>query len=546
MPSGVGQPFPLKIGTAAGTACEGNDSRLSDARTPTSHTHVAADVTDLGTAAVENVTAFASAAQGALADSAVQPGDLAAVATTGAYSDLTGAPTVPADIGDLGDVVLTAPSTGQVLKFNGTNWVNDTDNTGGGGGGTTNDVMPTARVATTAALPACTYANGSSGVGATLTGNSNGALAAQDGVTLVANDLILVKDQSSGLQNGLYTVTQVGTGGTPFILTRHTSNDETGDFVNKIFPLGSEGTRLGRAWFICTNTSAPTIGTTAVTFDYIFGVTQGRSSAFDIRATDQGATAGNARGDFSVDLQSHRSSATQVASGAYSVVTGGTSNTSGGSQSVVCGGTSNSASGSQSIVIGGNSNVASSDQAVCAGGSSNAASGSYSITIGGTNNTASATYASTRGYLAKADKYGQSALAAGGFAGAGSSQMSQMVARGTTTDGTITEIFLDGSAQRITIPTDTSWSYLIQVIARRTDADGETNTYLRFGAIDNNAGTTALAGAVSSLATIEDQAAWDVTIDADDTNDALRIRVTGAASKTIRWVALITLVEVTG
>jgi len=33
---------------------------------------------------------------------------------------------------DLSDVVITTPSTGQVLKYNGTNWVNDTDATGSG------------------------------------------------------------------------------------------------------------------------------------------------------------------------------------------------------------------------------------------------------------------------------------------------------------------------------------------------------------------------------------------------------------------------------
>lgn len=37
-------------GTTAGTACEGNDARLSDARTPTAHTHVIADTTGLQTA----------------------------------------------------------------------------------------------------------------------------------------------------------------------------------------------------------------------------------------------------------------------------------------------------------------------------------------------------------------------------------------------------------------------------------------------------------------------------------------------------------------
>ena len=35
----------------------------------------------------------------------------------------------------LTDVQLTSPTSGQVLKYNGTKWVNGTDNTGGGGGG---------------------------------------------------------------------------------------------------------------------------------------------------------------------------------------------------------------------------------------------------------------------------------------------------------------------------------------------------------------------------------------------------------------------------
>ena len=46
----------------------------------------------LGTAAATDSTDYATAAQGALADSAVQPGDLATVATTGDYDDLTGKP----------------------------------------------------------------------------------------------------------------------------------------------------------------------------------------------------------------------------------------------------------------------------------------------------------------------------------------------------------------------------------------------------------------------------------------------------------------------
>ena len=46
------------------------------------------------------------------------------------------------------DVVLTSPSTGQVLKFNGTNWVNDTDATGGGGGSTALNDLTDATITT--------------------------------------------------------------------------------------------------------------------------------------------------------------------------------------------------------------------------------------------------------------------------------------------------------------------------------------------------------------------------------------------------------------
>lgn len=48
----------------------------------------------LGTAAAQDTSYFATAAQGTKADTAVQPGSLATVATTGLYSDLTGKPTL--------------------------------------------------------------------------------------------------------------------------------------------------------------------------------------------------------------------------------------------------------------------------------------------------------------------------------------------------------------------------------------------------------------------------------------------------------------------
>lgn len=64
---------------------------------PLAHTHAISGVTGLQ-AALEGKQpsgAYASSTQGALADSAVQPEELAAVATTGEYSDLSGSPTIP-------------------------------------------------------------------------------------------------------------------------------------------------------------------------------------------------------------------------------------------------------------------------------------------------------------------------------------------------------------------------------------------------------------------------------------------------------------------
>lgn len=82
---------------AHGGIVASTDPRLSDARTPTAHTHPWSEVTDkplFGSAATADVGDFATATQGGKADTAVQPGDLATVATTGDYDDLTGRPTL--------------------------------------------------------------------------------------------------------------------------------------------------------------------------------------------------------------------------------------------------------------------------------------------------------------------------------------------------------------------------------------------------------------------------------------------------------------------
>lgn len=123
--------------------------------------------------------------------------------------------------------------------------------------------------ATSDFLPDCTYNNGSSGVGATLTAISNGALLI-DSSTIVAGNRVLVKNQSAQLQNGIYTVTQVGTVSTPFILTRATDYDTPGTTYLNVdagdFTLILSGATNANTSWVQTTLQPITIGTTSLVF----------------------------------------------------------------------------------------------------------------------------------------------------------------------------------------------------------------------------------------------------------------------------------------
>lgn len=123
---------------------------------------------------------------------------------------------------------------------------------------------PAAKYATTAALPSNTYANGAAGVGATLTATANAALPAQDGQTTAAGDLILVKNEVAQANNGLYTVTQLGSGSLPYILTRHPDMDTTGEYGGALIAVETGTVNAASLWMCTTN--APTVGTTPIAF----------------------------------------------------------------------------------------------------------------------------------------------------------------------------------------------------------------------------------------------------------------------------------------
>lgn len=90
--------------------------------------------------------------------------------------------------------------------------------------------IPPCLVATTVNLTAI-YANGTSGVAATLTNSGTQAALTIDGVALAVGNRVLVKDQATALQNGIYTVTNIGSISTNWVLTRATDFDSPSQMV---------------------------------------------------------------------------------------------------------------------------------------------------------------------------------------------------------------------------------------------------------------------------------------------------------------------------
>lgn len=139
------------------------------------------------------------------------------------------------------------------------------------------DVRASVAFATAAVLDATnvpTYANGTVGVGATLTENTTttGVLVV-DGTTLTALDVgkrILVKNQVSTLTNGLYTVTAM-TASSAWVLTRATDANSATNFSPGVFTFVEGGTANSSRGFVAQGPSTGSgggflVGTDAVLF----------------------------------------------------------------------------------------------------------------------------------------------------------------------------------------------------------------------------------------------------------------------------------------
>lgn len=113
------------------------------------------------------------------------------------------------------------------------------------------------------------YNNGASGVGATLTATANGVFVA-DGYTGIVGDRILIKNQVNAFENGVYDITDEGSISTPFILTRSSDYDVSGNVDNgDLIPISGGNTLIGQIWSL-TATMPVVIGTTALNFNVFY------------------------------------------------------------------------------------------------------------------------------------------------------------------------------------------------------------------------------------------------------------------------------------
>ena len=130
------------------------------------------------------------------------------------------------------------------------------------------DVKASVVAATTANLPG-TYSNGAG----TITASSNGAIGI-DGQNLSLNDRLLVKNQSNAFENGIYTVTTVGSGSTAFVITRSTDTDTAAEITGGTFVFVEQGSVNADNGFVFTHNGEPTLGSTALDVSQFSGAGQ--------------------------------------------------------------------------------------------------------------------------------------------------------------------------------------------------------------------------------------------------------------------------------
>jgi len=123
-------------------------------------------------------------------------------------------------------------------------------------------------VAATTGNLAGTYDNGTSGLGATLTKASSGAIGTIDGATVSVGNRILLRAQTDAKENGIYVITAVGSVSAPWVITRAADGDNnpSGELATGDFTFVTSGSTNASKGFILSTTGTITIGTTEIAY----------------------------------------------------------------------------------------------------------------------------------------------------------------------------------------------------------------------------------------------------------------------------------------
>ena len=318
-----------------------------------------------------------------------------------------------------------------------------------------------------------TYNNGTAGVGATLTNAGTQAALVIDGVTLSVNDRVLIYQQTTQTQNGIYVVTNVGSGSTNWVLTR--SSDANTYVINSAAGLSEgstvfvqEGATGAGETYTCNTTGVITFGTTNITFAQIssaqiYSAGTGLTlSGTQFSITNTGVTAasyGTASSvpTLAINAQGQVTSAsnTAIAINANQITSGSVTNAQLQNSAVTVNGTSISLGGSATVTA-----TATNPLTINGGLTGTSYDGSSPVTIAlATSGVAAATYGSASQVPVFAvDTYGRVtsvtntsiAIAAGAVSGLAASATTDTTNATNITSGTLPTGRLSGSYTGIT------------------------------------------------------------------------------------------------
>jgi hypothetical protein len=183
------------------------------------------------------------------------------------------------------------------------------------------------------------------------------------------------------------------------------------------------------------------------------------------------------------------------------------------------------------------------------GGSIASATGTNSVAIGN-GASAQSNNSIALGEYSVSRHTGAVMQSAGRFVVSGDAQIGSYILKAVTTTNMARQMYLDGptGTTALTIPDNSTWTFKITVTAHRSDVNDGHAGYLIKGVIyrGSGVGTTAMQGFTNVEIISRSNPSWTINTTADNVNGCLAITVSGESSKTIRWLAHIETVEITG